>query len=126
MVPTSPVSRLNASLNNTTNIIQNKSLNAAGAALYNTFRRNLPLTFSVLGSRDNTKAGAHIVNMMIRVMLAGLIGYTNTAIIAMIARKKENIFLTKNSDAVRSILFITRLPSATTEGMAAKKRFSLR
>jgi len=36
------------------------------------------------------------------------------------ASRKENIFFTRKSDALRSILLMTRRPSATTDGMAAK------
>ncbi|UKI38086.1 MAG: hypothetical protein L6V93_08895 [Clostridiales bacterium] len=40
------------------------------------------------------------------------------------AKKNEKIFFTKNSAAVRSILFITRLPSFTTLGSAPKSEFN--
>ena len=35
-------------------------------------------------------------------------------------RMNEKIFFTRKSDAERSMLLITRLPSATTDGMQAK------
>ena len=38
----------------------------------------------------------------------------------MSARAKEKIFFTRKSAAERSMLFMTLLPSATTDGMAAK------
>ena len=38
----------------------------------------------------------------------------------MTAREKEKMFFTRKSAAERSMLFMTRLPSATTDGMAAK------
>ena len=42
----------------------------------------------------------------------------NTSV--MTARMKEKMFFTRKSEAERSILLMTRRPSATTEGIAAK------
>ena len=43
---------------------------------------------------------------------------------AMIEHTNENIFLTRNSAADRSMLLITRLPSKTTFGIDAKFELS--
>ena len=43
--------------------------------------------------------------------------------IEMMARIREKIFFTRYRDAARSMLLMTRRPSATTDGMEAKSEF---
>ena len=41
----------------------------------------------------------------------------------MMARIREKMFFTRYRDAARSMLLMTRRPSATTDGMEAKSEF---
>ena len=67
----------------------------AGAAVLNTLVRNLPFIRLLLGSRDTTKDGMPMVNMLISVICDGVSGYESTFMTENNARNSENIFLVR-------------------------------
>ena len=66
------------------------------------------------------KEGAPINRALIRLIWAGTKGYTAGRNSSTKDTKNEKIFFTKNREADRSMLLITRLPSRTIWGRASK------
>ena len=101
-----------------------KSVNAAGSALIATFTRNLPfirLLFLCIASKN---PGAPIVNAPSRDNCVGYNGYLCPTISVNNAKSIENIFFTRNSEAVLWILLTTLLPSRTTDGIHEKSELT--
>ena len=74
----------------------------------------------MLGCSARKNDGIPIVNIAISDICAGSSGYVTAAIIEHNAIINEKIFFTRKRLADRSILFTTRLPSSTTEGIFEK------
>ena len=68
--------------------------------------------------------GMPIVHMLTSVSCDGDSGYGSENMSVTVAKTSEKMFLTRYSDAERSMLFMTRLPSATTAGIAEKSESS--
>ena len=96
----------------------------AGAAILKTLPKNVPLIKFLFGSRESTKDGMPMVNILISVICDGFNGYDKTLIMEKSANSSEKMFFVKNKLAVFSMLFTTRLPSPTTEGILEKSESS--
>ena len=96
------------------------TINAPGKAEERTFGKNLPVTLSEFGSSARIKDGTPMVTIPISVSCCGAKGSSLGINININASKKLYMVLTRKSEALRSRLFIDRLPSATTLGMEAK------
>ena len=62
--------------------------------------------------------GIPMVSAFTRLSCAGVYGYGSVKKSVMRERTKVKIFLTRYNDALRSMLLMTRRPSATTDGRA--------
>ena len=109
----------------TTSIVSaKKSVSPAGSAVRITFARNSPLTSRLFGSRAKKNEGNPISMPLNKASCDGANGYGVANISVTTASIKEKIFFVRNKAADRSMLFITRLPSITTAGIAEKSESS--